>query len=161
MSQQRACGGGATQPLAWPLPSPGRSPGLGWPGCCAWVTALALVAENTFLELASTGGRRAFPPPLSPSPAPVPPHTRPFIFPSCCRTKTPCSLALELEPNGKRSEVGHGSCQAQAGQGMRTPPASSPGPSEGVLCSTLPSGRRVIARGSWEQEFKVMVAVEA
>lgn len=43
---------------------------------------------------------------------------------------------------------------------MRTPPASSPGPSEGVLCSTLPSGRRVIARGSWEQEFKVMVAVE-
>lgn len=74
--------------------------------------------------------------------APVPPHTRPFIFPSCSRTKTPCSLALELEPNGKRREVGHESCQAQAGQGMRTPPASSPEPSEGVLCSALPPSIR-------------------
>lgn len=35
-------------------PRAGRS--LSRPGCLAWVTALAPMAQNTFLELASTGG---------------------------------------------------------------------------------------------------------
>lgn len=56
------------------------------PGCLAWVTALALMSQNTFLELASTGGYRVFPSSslsFSPScPAPRPP----FYFSNllCC-----------------------------------------------------------------------------
>lgn len=134
MSQQRAGGGGAAPPLAWPPPSPGKvsRPSL------AWLLFLG--------HCLGTGGRECIPGTgqhrrlkgFSSSfslPPPVPPHTRPFIFPSPCRTKTPCSRAPEWEPNGKHRAIGHRSCQAQAGQGMRTPPASSSGPSEGVSYS--------------------------
>lgn len=134
MSQQRAGGGGAAPPLAWPPPSPGKvsRPGL------AWLPLLGHCLGTGGREhIPGTGQHRrleGFPSSFS-FPPPVPPHTRPFIFPSRCRTKTPCSRALEWEPNGKHRAIGHRSCQTQAGQGMRTPPANSPGASEGLSYS--------------------------
>lgn len=47
MSQQRQ---------RWEAARPGAGLSLLQPGRLAWVTALALMSQNTFLELASTGG---------------------------------------------------------------------------------------------------------
>lgn len=73
------------------------------PGCLAWVTALALGSENTFLALASSAARGFFPPPRSPSPILSSwPSPHPLLPPlSCCKTKTPHSRVPELQPNGR------------------------------------------------------------
>lgn len=144
---------GEGQLRPWPgLPLlPGRSPGLAWP----WLLLLGHCLGTGGREhIPGTGQHRrleGFPSSFS-FPPPVPPHTRPFIFPSRCRTKTPCSRALEWEPNGKHRAIGHRSCQAQAGQKIRTPPASSPGPSEGVSYSpSIYPGKGSLLRvpGNW------------
>lgn len=130
MSQQRAGGGGAAPPLAWPPPSPGKvsRPSLAWLLLLGQCLGTGGPRTHSWNRPAQTARGLSLLLLLLP---PVPPYTRPFIFPSRCRTKTPCSRALEWEPNGRHRAIGHRSCQAQAGQGMRPPPASSPGPSEG------------------------------
>lgn len=150
MSQQRAGGGGAAPPLAWPPPSPGKvsRPSLALaaaPGSLPWHWGPRTHSWNRPAQTARGFSLLLLPPP-------VPPHTRPFIFPSRCRTKTPCSRALEWEPNGKHRAIGHRSCQAQAGQAMRTPPVSSPGPSEGLSYSpSIYPGKGSLLRapGNW------------
>lgn len=96
MSQQRLPTGGALSPWRWPLPSPGLAAS---PGSLLWHPCPRTHSWNWPAQAA----KGFFPPPpapSSPSPRPVPPHTRLFIFPSCCRTKTPHSRVQELQPNG-------------------------------------------------------------
>lgn len=97
MSQQRLPTGGALSPWRWPLPSPGLAVS---PGSLLWHPCPRTHSWNWPAQ-AAKGIFPPLPPPPSPSPRPVPPHTRLFIFPSCCRTKTPHSRVQELQPNGR------------------------------------------------------------
>lgn len=69
------------------------------PGRPAWVTALALMSENAFLELAGPGRSRVSP---SSSLFLSCPHTRPLIFSfSLQNQNTTLSRVQELRPNGR------------------------------------------------------------
>lgn len=123
MSQQRRRGGGgrreARQPRALePKPaSPFSWEGLQTrPGRRAWVTALALRSENTFLELASTGGWRVFPSSsLSLSPS--------------CPGPTPALLFFLLAAKPKHRVHEFRRCSQVAGAGGGIGKQELPGPS--------------------------------
>lgn len=100
MSQQRqpglgGWGVGKRQALALEPASP-----FSRPGRPAWVTALALMSENAFLELAGPGRSRVSP---SSSLFLSCPHTRPFFFFffSLQNQNTALSRVQELRPNGR------------------------------------------------------------
>ena len=69
------------------------------PGRPAWVTALALMSENAFLELAGPGRSRVSPSSFLFLSCP---HTRPLIFSfSLQNQNTTLSRVQELRPNGR------------------------------------------------------------
>lgn len=142
MSQQRqpglgGWGVGKRQALALEPASP-----FSRPGRPAWVTALALMSENAFLELAGPGRSRVSP---SSSLFLSCPHTRPFFFfSSRCKTKTPrshefrsCGQMAGASGAGCRSGTRHGSCP---GLGW-----SCWGP---LSSASVPRGSSVIAPGN-------------
>lgn len=116
MSQQRqpglgGWGVGKRQALALEPASP-----FSRPGRPAWVTALALMSENAFLELASPGRSRVSP---SSSLFLSCPHTRPFFFfllaakPKHRALTSSGAAAKWQEPAGPAAGLGHDTGAAQ------------------------------------------------